>query len=43
MKAAVKLNHKKDYIAPDIKIIEIVTDQHILAGGSAPNMPGEDW
>ena len=43
MKAEVNLHEKETYITPDIKVVEIVTDQHILAGGSAPDMPGEDW
>lgn len=43
MKAEVKLPKKKTYITPDIKVVKIVTDQNILAGGSAPDMPGEDW
>ena len=34
---------KESYISPDIKEVEIEVEQNILAGGSAPDLPGEDW
>lgn len=36
---------KETYISPDIEIVEIETEQNILASGSGnvPNMPGEPW
>ena len=43
MKAEIKLLEKEVYVSPDIEIVEIQIEQNILAGGSAPDMPGEDW
>ena len=33
------------YTAPNIEIVEIETEQNVLAGGSSdlPGMPGEGW
>lgn len=45
MKNKIKSLEKDIYISPDIKVVNIETEQNILAGGSgnAPNLPGEDW
>ena len=43
MKKEIKSSNKKTYITPDIKVIKVEIEQNILAGGSAPDMPGEDW
>ena len=40
------LLEKKAYVAPDIKVVEVVIEQNILASGSGDgpmNMPGQDW
>ena len=34
---------KEVYISPEIEVVEIEIEQNILAGGSAPDMDGEDW
>lgn len=31
------------YTSPNIEVVEIEIEQNILAGGSAPDLPGEDW
>ena len=43
MKEEFKTLEKEVYISPDIEIVEIEIEHNILAGGSAPGMPGEDW
>ena len=43
MKKDDKLLNKEPYITPDIKVVEVEIEQNILAGGSAPDMPGTDW
>lgn len=47
MEKKITLKDKESYVSPNIEIVEIVTEQNILAGGSgsgdAPNMPGEPW
>ncbi len=43
MKEKTSLLEKKAYTAPDIKVVVVEIEQNILAGGSAPSMPGEDW
>ncbi len=43
MKKEIILSEKKAYVAPDIKVVVVEIEQNILAGGSAPDMPGEDW
>lgn len=43
----VKLLEVESYISPDIKVVNIKTEQNILAGGSGDgtlhNMPAEPW
>jgi hypothetical protein len=34
---------KEAYITPDIKVVVVEIEQNILAGGSAPDLDGEDW
>lgn len=36
---------RKMYVSPDIKIVEIITEQNILSSGSGdlPGMPAEPW
>lgn len=43
MKTESKLQEKEIYISPNIEIVEIKTEQNILASGSTLDMPGEDW
>ena len=43
MKKEIKEQEKETYISPDIMIVDIETEQNILASGSVPDMPGEDW
>ena len=43
MEQKVKSSEKESYISPDIVSIYIETEQNILASGSVPDMPGEDW
>ena len=43
MEKEFKLAEKETYISPDIKVVDIETEQNILASGSVPDMPGEDW
>ena len=44
MEKQIKTLNKKPYIAPDIEVVQIETEQNILAGsGNLPNMGGEDW
>ena len=43
MKKNFKSLEKELYVAPDIAVVEIEIEQNILAGGSVPDMPGEDW
>ena len=43
MEKELKTVEKKVYISPDIEVVEIEIEQNILAGGSAPDMDGEDW
>ena len=43
MEIQIKSQEKETYISPDIQIVEIETEQNILASGSVPDMPGEDW
>lgn len=43
MKKEIKSSEKENYISPDIEIVDIETEQNILASGSVPDMPGEDW
>lgn len=47
MKIKSNLLVKETYISPDIKVVEIETEQNILANGSGsgdvPNMPPEIW
>lgn len=36
---------KEPYLSPNIEIVEVETEQNILAGGSGvlPGLDGEDW
>lgn len=46
MKKGIKSTEKECYISPDIEVLNIETEQNILASGSSgdlPGMPGEDW
>ena len=43
MGTEIKSTNKETYISPDIVIVDIQTEQNILASGSVPDMPGEDW
>ena len=45
MEKEFKTTEKETYILPDIEIMNIETEQNILAGGSgdSPDLPGEDW
>ena len=46
MKKGIKSTEKEFYISPDIEVLNIETEQNILASGSSgdlPGMPGEDW
>lgn len=46
MEKEFKSTAKEVYTAPDIEIVDIETEQNILAGGSSGNdldMPGEAW
>ena len=43
MKKEIKPTEKESYTSPEIEIVEIETEQNILASGSVPDMPGEDW
>lgn len=50
MKKEVKLLEKENYIAPDIEVVEIETEQNILDGGSdgrgdlsGADMNNEEW
>lgn len=43
MEKETKSLEKETYISPDIEVVDIETEQNILAGGSAPDMPGEPW
>lgn len=45
MEKEIKLEEKETYIAPDIEVLNIETEQNILQAGSndLPGMPGEDW
>ncbi len=45
MEKEIKSLEKGTYIAPDIEVVDIVTEQNILQAGSGDtlDMPGEDW
>ena len=43
MKKEFQAPEKELYITPDIEVVEIEIEQNILAGGSAPDLGGEDW
>ncbi|WP_298652234.1 hypothetical protein [uncultured Proteiniphilum sp.] len=44
MKNEKNLSEDNDYIAPEIDVVEIEIEQHILAGsGDVPDMEGENW
>ena len=43
MENEIKSTEKQTYISPDIAVVDIETEQNILASGSVPDMPGEDW
>ncbi len=43
MEQTFKSTEKETYISPDIEIVDIETEQNILADGSSPDLPGEDW
>lgn len=45
MELTTKVVEKETYIAPDIEVVDIETEQNILAGGSgdAPDMPPVNW
>ncbi|MGV8964548.1 MAG: hypothetical protein ACOH2V_14370 [Candidatus Saccharimonadaceae bacterium] len=47
MEKEFKSTEKETYISPDIEIVDIETEQNILAGGSGDlpgnDMDGEDW
>ena len=45
MKKGIKSTEKEFYISPDIEVLNIETEQNILASGSGdlPGMGGEDW
>ena len=43
MEKEIKTTEKEVYITPDITVVDIETEQNILASGSVPDMPGEDW
>lgn len=45
MKNEKNLSEEKAYIAPDIDVVEIEIEQHILANssGELPDMGGENW
>lgn len=47
MKKGIKSQEKEIYISPDIEVVEIETEQNILANGSgsgvSPDMPPEYW
>ena len=43
MKKEIKLTEKETYISPAVEVVDIETEQNILASGSVPDLPGEDW
>lgn len=43
MKKELKILKKETYTRPDIKVVVVEIEQNILASGSGPDMPGEDW
>ena len=43
MEKKLRSTEKETYITPDIAVVNIETEQNILASGSVPDMPGEDW
>ena len=45
MEKEFKSTEKETYISPDIEVVDIETEQTILAGasGDIPDVPGEDW
>ena len=43
MKKGIRSTKIENYISPDIEILDIEIEQNILASGSVPDMPGEDW
>lgn len=45
MKKVIKLIKNETYISPDIEVVNIETEQNILASGSGNtlDMPGEKW
>ena len=43
MEKEMKTTEKENYISPDIETVNIETEQNILASGSVPDLPGEDW
>ena len=43
MEQKTKPLEKETYIIPDMAIVDIEIEQNILASGSVPDMPGEDW
>jgi hypothetical protein len=43
METEIKLEENETYISPDITIVDIQTEQNILASASTLDLPGEDW